>query len=378
MLWLKPPILFSLLRRRGLLPSLRWHLLRPLPWVGTRGQGRRQVPAQAQKACESIHLHSRLRPNAAVPLLLQVRHHPQLQLCGKTPAAYWGNPVNVILNPTVKKYVSVMSFCFYFAGVGSSQCSDSPVLCLRSEVQIWTCLHNSVWVPLLFGKWNRIYHEVLTCSTLLSSSQMSARAALSTGPTGTGSATRLHSSWGTRDTSASSCPNLSSIRHALRQWGLWRPSHRACWRSARQAGTDFHIYDPAPDPCSLPPSQLLIAEPHMPLRFHINPRYHRGKSCWEPQRHGFSFVFSLFLKFFAFFFFSVKTWTDGGGGFPCAKNQKSYKRPGCLHTESILVDRCRLSSEPECGPGFFPACIPLFVAQDWTVALHLHRRIKQI
>lgn len=36
---------------------------------------------------------------------------------------------------------------FMHPGVSSSQCSDSLVLCLWREVQIRTCLHNSVWVP---------------------------------------------------------------------------------------------------------------------------------------------------------------------------------------------------------------------------------------
>lgn len=71
------------------LPSLRWHLLRPLPGVRTWGQGRRQVPAHAQETRQSIHLHPCLRPDAALPVFLQICYYPQLWLCGKTSANSW-------------------------------------------------------------------------------------------------------------------------------------------------------------------------------------------------------------------------------------------------------------------------------------------------
>lgn len=70
-------------------PSLRWHLLRALPRVRTWGQSRCQVSAQAQEAHQSVHLHPRLRPNAALPIFLQICHDPQLRLRGKTSVNHW-------------------------------------------------------------------------------------------------------------------------------------------------------------------------------------------------------------------------------------------------------------------------------------------------
>lgn len=70
-------------------PSLRWHLLRALPRVRTWGQSRCQVSAQAQEAHQSVHLHPRIRPNAALPIFLQICHDPQLRLRGKTSVNRW-------------------------------------------------------------------------------------------------------------------------------------------------------------------------------------------------------------------------------------------------------------------------------------------------
>lgn len=70
-------------------PSLRWHLLRALPRVRTWGQSCCQVSAQAQEAYQSVHLHPRLRPNAALPIFLQICHDPQLRLRGKTSVNRW-------------------------------------------------------------------------------------------------------------------------------------------------------------------------------------------------------------------------------------------------------------------------------------------------
>lgn len=122
---------------------------------------------------------------------------------------------------------------------------------------------------------------------------MWAQAALSTGPTGTGSATRSPSSCGTQDTLAFSCLNLWSIRRALRRWGPWRPLRQACWRSVRQTGTDFHIYDhtvctPDPQPHSYLSPQLVFLWDFIWIPDIIR----RGAA----RQHGFSFVFSCFFK----------------------------------------------------------------------------------
>lgn len=78
--------------------------------------------------------------------------------------------------------------------------------------------------------------------TLVFPSQMLAQAVLLTGRTGTVSHMRLHLSWGTRDTLASSFLNSWSTPPALRPWGRWKPSHLVSWRSARQIVADFHTY----------------------------------------------------------------------------------------------------------------------------------------
>lgn len=39
-------------------------------------------------------------------------------------------------------------FVFFCAGVSGTERSDSTVLCIWREIQIWTCLHNTVWVLL--------------------------------------------------------------------------------------------------------------------------------------------------------------------------------------------------------------------------------------
>lgn len=39
-----------------------------------------------------------------------------------------------------------MALCVYCPGVSSSQCSNGSLLCLRSEIPIWTRLLNAVWV----------------------------------------------------------------------------------------------------------------------------------------------------------------------------------------------------------------------------------------
>lgn len=103
-------------RWRCLFSSLWQYVLRSLPRIWTRSQSRRQVPAQAQEAHESIHIHSRLRANAALPIFLQVCHNPQLQLCGKTFITV------IMLNqwtwcsslcPTVSKYTVCKMRCAF-------------------------------------------------------------------------------------------------------------------------------------------------------------------------------------------------------------------------------------------------------------------------
>lgn len=130
-------------------PSLRWHLLRALPRVWTRGQSRGQVPAQAQETGQSVHLHPRLRPNAALPIFLQIHHNPQLRLRGKASPNHW---VGLCRWDDTQHWETNLEPQISTArlGVCSSQCGDSPVRCIRTKVQIWTCLHNTVWVQASF------------------------------------------------------------------------------------------------------------------------------------------------------------------------------------------------------------------------------------
>lgn len=65
-------------RRGGFFSPLRRHLLRAQPRIGARSKGCRQVPAQAQEARQGLHFRARVRPDAPLPVFLQVRRHPQL------------------------------------------------------------------------------------------------------------------------------------------------------------------------------------------------------------------------------------------------------------------------------------------------------------
>lgn len=221
---------------------------------------------------------------------------------------------------------------------------------------------------------------------------MLARAALSTGRIGMGSLMRLHLSWETPDTLAFSCLNLWSTQLAPRLWGLWRPLHHVCWRSVRQTGTDFHIYDHTVSPWSL----TLIAT-------YVNKSYSSEISyqfpdiiMWIAAKDHQKIEFNLFGFFLFCFggsspcFFSDKIWTDGDAFYgPKTKNPIS-NQPVYIqldHTYSVREHSVRLmamiwvstvSSACVSGPGFFLACNPIFIHQDLLLLRRKKTKIKQI